>query len=74
MHAGRLDDAEARDRFLHDALAFLVRERFERLVLEARDGVPFVVIAHPALERGVAARGGIFERSAIGVRRRAPSD
>ena len=54
---------------MHDALAFLVRQRFERLVFEARDGVAFVVIAHPALERGVAARRGVGELGAIRVRR-----
>ena len=69
MHAGRLDDAETCDRFLHDALTFLVGELFERFVLEARHVVTFIVIAHPALERGVAARSGVFERCAIRVRR-----
>ena len=38
-----------------DALAFLLRELCERLVFQPRDGVAFVVIAHPAFERGVAA-------------------
>ena len=36
MHAGDAPHAEACQRFGDDALAFLVRERLERLVLEPR--------------------------------------
>src|SRR5262245_41029165 len=69
MYAGCLQHAEAGDGFRDDAFAFLVRKRFERFVLEPRHGVPFVVIAHPALERGVAACSRIGQRGPIAVGR-----
>ena len=55
MYAGGARHTELLDRGLHDACAFLLGELRERLVLEARDRVAFVVIAHPAFEGGEAA-------------------
>ena len=65
MHARGSQHAEALDGFRDDALTFLVRQRFERLVFEARDRVTFVVIAHPAFERGIAAGGRVGELGPI---------
>ena len=59
MHACSVFDAEALDCFRDDALALFNCQRLERLVFEVTDCEPFVVIADPALERCVAARGGI---------------
>ena len=42
-------------RLVDDARAFLLRELGERFVFEARDGVAFVVVAHPAFEGREAA-------------------
>src|SRR6185369_3819701 len=53
---------EAADGLGDDAFAFFVRQRFERLVLEAGHGLAFVVIAHPAFEGDVTARRRILER------------
>ncbi len=44
-------------RFLHDARAFLFGELGERFVFQARDGVAFVVVAHPAFEGRETAAG-----------------
>ena len=71
MHARRVLDAEALHGLRHDALGFLHRERLERLVLEAVHRVPFVVIAHPAFERGVAAARRIAQLVAPAPRCRA---
>ena len=59
MHAGGARDAESRDGFFDDARAFLLGELGEGFVFEARDGVAFVVIAHPAFEGGEAAAGHV---------------
>ena len=67
MHARGGDHAELLDRLIHDALAFLDGECFESLVLQSSDGVTFVVIAHPPLERRVTAGRGIRKRAPIGV-------
>ncbi len=74
VHAGRALDAEALDRLGYDPLAFLHRQRLERLVLQVPNLVPFVVIAHPAFERRIPAalrirelgakRGGVDRRMA----------
>src|SRR5690606_39720252 len=64
MHARRFHDAETADRFVHDALAFLARERLEGFVLQTRDFEALVVIADPAFERRVAARRRILELDA----------
>src|ERR1700754_1668347 len=69
MHAGGSQHAEARDGFRDDALAFLVRQRFERLVFEASDCQAFVVVADPAFERRVAARSRVGKLGAISVGR-----
>ncbi|MFO1428257.1 MAG: hypothetical protein U1F11_15065 [Steroidobacteraceae bacterium] len=57
VHAARVLHAEARDGLLDDALALAHRELFEGLVLEPRDGVALVVVAHPAFEGGITAAG-----------------
>ena len=61
VHAGRARNSEARDGFGDDARAFLLRELRERLVFEARDGVPLVVIAHPAFERRESTAGIVMQ-------------
>src|SRR6185312_13975191 len=71
MHASRMLDAEPLHRFGHDALGFLQRERLEGFVLEAIHLEAFVVIAHPALERCIAAAGRIVQhlRESSGLER-----
>src|SRR5579863_2594910 len=61
VHAGGARHAEAAERLRHDALAFAHRQCFEGFVLETPHGRALVVIAYPALERRVAAAGGIGE-------------
>ena len=53
-----------------DALAFLDRQRLEGLVLQVPHLLAFVVVAHPAFERGVAAAGRISEPARVRLRRR----
>ena len=55
MHARRALHAKALDRFLDDALAFLLREPANASYSRRVTRVAFVVIAHPAFERRVAA-------------------
>ena len=55
MHAGGACDAKAARGLRDDARAFLFGELDEGFVFQARDGVAFVVIAHPAFEGGESA-------------------
>ena len=59
MHAGGVFDAEALPRLGDDALAFLGRQQLEGLVLQMPHLLAFVVIAHPAFKRGIAAAGRV---------------
>ncbi len=69
MNARRFEHAKAAHGFVHDTFAFLVSERFKRLVLEPHHRVSFVVIAHPALECGVTSGRGLLQRRAVRFRR-----
>src|SRR6185437_7399462 len=66
MHARGVLHAEARDRFRDDPLAFPDRERLEGFILQPAHAPALVVIAHPALEGGVAAASRIAELRAQG--------
>jgi len=67
VHAGRARHAEAGHGLGDDAFALLDRQCLERLVLEALHGAALVVVAHPTLEAGVAARRGIGEGVAVAL-------
>ena len=68
VHAARVAHPEARAGLGDDASAFAHGERLEGLVLEATHLAAFVEVAHPALERRVAAAGRIGERGLQGLR------
>src|SRR5690606_10483406 len=53
MHAGRVDDVEARARLLEDAVALGFGKRDVRFIEEAVHRPALVVVADPALEAGV---------------------
>jgi Na+-translocating ferredoxin:NAD+ oxidoreductase RnfD subunit len=59
VYAGSVFNAEARDCFRDDTLAFLDRQRLEGFVFQVADRESFVVVPDPTFERGVAAGGGI---------------
>jgi hypothetical protein len=59
VYAGGMFNAEARDCFRDDTLAFLDRQRLEGFVFQVADCESFVVVPDPTFERGVAAGGGI---------------
>ena len=64
VHAQRVRHAEALARLGDDALALAHGERLEGLVFEPPHALALVVIAHPALEGGVAAAGRVGELGA----------
>ena len=61
MHAGGARNPEPRDGFVDDARAFLLGELREGFVFQARDRQAFVVVAHPAFERGKTAAGHVAQ-------------
>src|SRR6185312_4827134 len=61
VHARGVLHTEARDRLGNDPLALLDRQRLEGFVLEPPYAQALVVIAHPTLEGGIAAAGGVAE-------------
>ena len=67
MHAGGALHAELRAGLGDDPLALADCELGEGLVFEAHDGQAVVVVADPALERRIAARRRIGQRTALGV-------
>src|SRR5271167_570055 len=52
---------ESPQRFIDDAIAFLDREFFKRLVFQARDLLTLVMIPDPPLETDVAARAQVLQ-------------
>src|SRR6185437_4284531 len=66
VHACSVLHAEPGDRLGDDPLAFLERERLERFVFQPAHAPALVVIAHPALEGGIAAASRIAELRAQG--------
>ena len=72
VHAGGVEDPEASDRLGEDRFAFALREPGVRLVTQAGDRPALVVVAHPALEAGIAADARIEQPGAErgGVERR----
>ena len=67
MHALGMLHAEALDRLRDDALPFFDGEGLEGLVFEMSHAVPLVVVAHPTLERRIAATRRIREPPAHGL-------
>ena len=63
MHAARAQDPELLTRLGQYLFALCNDEGFVGLVLETFDRVSLVLVAHPALERAIAAGGGICERA-----------
>ncbi len=61
MHAARVLHAELRAGLADDALALEHSQLFESLVLEPRDHLALIVVAHPPFECDVAAAARIGE-------------
>ena len=55
MHAQRARDAKAGDGLVDDARAFFDAQRFKGFIFQAGHRMAFVVVAHPAFKRRIAA-------------------
>src|ERR1700683_93386 len=64
VRAARVLDTESLTRFGEYPLAFAHRERFEAFVFQPEYRATVVMVAHPALERGIAAAGRVLQLGA----------